>query len=96
MAQWFEGGSDTFFFKGTNGRWRDVLTAEDLALYEKAVERLEPDLRQWLEGDWPRPTLSPAPLNSDTDALICRHPIIALRRVVLGRARKRLRVECRW
>jgi aryl sulfotransferase len=50
MALVFEGGSDRFFFKGTNGRWRDVLTAEDLALYETAVARLEPDLRRWLEG----------------------------------------------
>ena len=50
MALVFEGGSDRFFFKGTNGRWRDVLTAEDLALYETAVARLEPELRRWLEG----------------------------------------------
>jgi len=26
------GGSDAFIFKGTNGRWRNVLTAGDLAL----------------------------------------------------------------
>jgi aryl sulfotransferase len=49
MAMWFEGGSDRFFFKGTNGRWRGLLTAEDLAQYETAAARLEPDLRRWLE-----------------------------------------------
>jgi aryl sulfotransferase len=32
-------GSDGFFFKGTNGRWRDVLDAADLAMYEKTCAR---------------------------------------------------------
>ena len=46
----FEGGAKRFFFKGTNGRWRDVLDAEDLALYEEAKQRvLEPACAQWLE-----------------------------------------------
>jgi aryl sulfotransferase len=46
----FEGGSEGFFFKGTNGRWRDVLTSEDLALYEEAKERvLTPECAKWLE-----------------------------------------------
>ena len=40
-----------FFNKGTNGRWRYVLTDDDLALYEKAVERsLTPQLRAWMES----------------------------------------------
>jgi aryl sulfotransferase len=43
-------GMASFFYKGTNGRWRDVLTHEDLALYERAVTALEPELRAWLEG----------------------------------------------
>jgi aryl sulfotransferase len=46
----FSGGPDTFLYKGTNGRWRDALTAEDLALYEAAAARLDPGLRAWLEG----------------------------------------------
>jgi hypothetical protein len=29
-----------FFFKGTNGRWRDVLSAEELDLCEEAVARV--------------------------------------------------------
>lgn len=50
MAMVFEGGPERFFFKGTNGRWRDVLTPDDLALYEKAASALDPDLRAWLEN----------------------------------------------
>ena len=50
MAMAFEGGADRFFFKGTNGRWHDVLTDDDLALYEAAAATLDPTLRQWLEG----------------------------------------------
>jgi aryl sulfotransferase len=46
----FEGGVDRFFHKGTNGRWRDVLTDDDLALYDKAAATLAPNLRAWLEG----------------------------------------------
>jgi aryl sulfotransferase len=46
----FEGGANTFFFKGTNGRWRDVLTADELREYDKAVARaLTPDCAEWLE-----------------------------------------------
>ncbi|MGH2759067.1 MAG: sulfotransferase domain-containing protein [Actinomycetota bacterium] len=50
METVFEGGAERFFFKGTNGRWRDVLTSEDLALYKEAASKLEPDLRRWLES----------------------------------------------
>jgi aryl sulfotransferase len=50
MAMIFEGGSDRFFFKGTNGRWRDVLTTDDLGLYETAASKLDPELRDWLEN----------------------------------------------
>ena len=46
----FEGGHATFLNKGVNGRWRDDLTAEDLALYQSRVEaELSPDLAAWLE-----------------------------------------------
>lgn len=46
----FEGGHDTFFNKGTNGRWRTDLTADDLALYHARVEaELPPALARWLE-----------------------------------------------
>ncbi|HEX2383513.1 MAG TPA: sulfotransferase domain-containing protein [Acidimicrobiales bacterium] len=45
----FEGGAARFFYKGTNGRWRETLTDDDLALYEDAAIRLDPELRTWLE-----------------------------------------------
>ena len=47
-AVW-DGGSDRFFYKGTNGRWRDVVTAEDLALYDQVAARMTPGLARWIE-----------------------------------------------
>lgn len=45
----FKGGGATFFNKGTNGRWRDVLTPEDVARYEAEVARnLTPECAEWL------------------------------------------------
>jgi aryl sulfotransferase len=35
----FKGGAPTFFHSGTNGRWRDTLTAEDCRSYETTAER---------------------------------------------------------
>lgn len=44
------GGTDSFFFKGTNGRWRDQLGPEELALYQsKIAQRLTPACAAWLE-----------------------------------------------
>lgn len=46
----FKGGSQTFIHMGTNGRWREVLTREDLELHAAAVARvLTPDCARWLE-----------------------------------------------
>jgi aryl sulfotransferase len=46
----FVGGAETFLHKGTNGRWRDVLTAAELARYDAAVARiLSDDMAAWLE-----------------------------------------------
>jgi aryl sulfotransferase len=43
-------GLKTFFFKGTNGRWREVLTAKELAMYEAAKARvLTPDCADYTE-----------------------------------------------
>lgn len=33
-------GLDTFFFKGTNGRWKEVLTEAELVMYEQAKARV--------------------------------------------------------
>lgn len=47
-ALW-EGGGDSFIHKGTNGRWRDVLTPGDVAAYEaRARAELGPDCADWL------------------------------------------------
>jgi aryl sulfotransferase len=48
-------GGTTFFNKGTNGRWRDVLTPEDIARYEAEVaQHLTPECAHWLEtGELP-------------------------------------------
>lgn len=44
----FEGGLKNFVYKGTNGRWHDTLTPEDLQKYESVVsERLTPDCAHW-------------------------------------------------
>ncbi len=46
----FKGGLKNFVFKGTNGRWRDVLTADELAAYERRVaEMLASDCAAWME-----------------------------------------------
>jgi aryl sulfotransferase len=47
----FDGGAARFFHKGFNGRWRDVLTDEDLALYAAKVrDKFSPGLARWVEG----------------------------------------------
>jgi len=45
----WDGGAQTFINKGVNGRWREVLSAEENAAYEKrAVTELEGPCAQWL------------------------------------------------
>jgi aryl sulfotransferase len=45
----WDGGAATFIHRGTNGRWRDVLTPEDNARYERmARERLGEECARWL------------------------------------------------
>ena len=47
----FAEGPKRFFNKGVNGRWRDVFTEGDLALYDAKVrEKFSPGLAAWLEG----------------------------------------------
>jgi aryl sulfotransferase len=42
-------GSRTFFNKGTNGRWRDVVSEADLALYDAKVKAmLSPECALWV------------------------------------------------
>jgi aryl sulfotransferase len=45
----FQAGGNTFFNKGTNGRWKDSLTAADLRKYEEVVHaNLTPECAHWL------------------------------------------------
>jgi len=48
-------GGSTFINKGTNGRWKDMLTEADLAKYAaKVEEKLSPACARWLEtGELP-------------------------------------------
>ena len=46
--QLWEGGLKNFVYKGTNGRWLDTLTSEDLQKYDEVVsENLTPDCAHW-------------------------------------------------
>lgn len=46
----FDGGADAFFYRGGNGRWRDVLGESQLEQYRRQVERdLPGDAAAWLE-----------------------------------------------
>ncbi|MBX9698083.1 MAG: sulfotransferase domain-containing protein [Acetobacteraceae bacterium] len=53
-ALW-DGGAGTFVHRGVNGRWRDVLTAEDCSRYEaRALAELGPACARWLAtGEMP-------------------------------------------
>ena len=45
----WDGGAETFVHKGTNGRWRGMLSAEDSAAYERrAIAELGPEAAAWL------------------------------------------------
>jgi len=47
-ALW-DGGAETFIHRGTNGRWRETLTAADCAEYEtRAIAELGPECAAWL------------------------------------------------
>ena len=47
----FKGGAKTFINKGTNGRWRSVLTSDELKMYDATVAReLTPDCHTWIEN----------------------------------------------
>lgn len=46
----WNGGAQTFMHKGTNARWRDVLSSEEIARYERtAREKLGFECATWLE-----------------------------------------------
>ena len=46
----WEGGAKTFINKGTNGRWKDLLSEEEAVKYDKiASEKLSPECARWLK-----------------------------------------------
>jgi aryl sulfotransferase len=50
MQMAFEGGIKGFIFKGTNGRWRDILTNDEVAAYRaRAAALLPDDAARWVE-----------------------------------------------
>lgn len=50
----WKNGAQTFINKGTNGRWKDVLSAGELALYEDAKRKTLPEAcARWLETGGP-------------------------------------------
>jgi aryl sulfotransferase len=63
----FKDGAQTFFFKGTNGRWRGQLSDEELAMYDETATRvLTPECRAWLEQGrvaWESVTVATAQVN---------------------------------
>jgi len=50
VTDFFEGGlSASFIHKGTNGRWRDILSSDEVRKYEDiAASRLTPECAHWL------------------------------------------------
>jgi aryl sulfotransferase len=45
----WEGGAQTFIHKGTNGRWHDMLTEDDISAYEaRAIAELDQACADWL------------------------------------------------
>ena len=45
----WDGGAETFIHRGTNGRWREVLTVEDNARYDaRADAELGAEAAHWL------------------------------------------------
>ncbi|MGR3342567.1 MAG: sulfotransferase domain-containing protein [Paracoccaceae bacterium] len=46
------GGAKQFIYKGTNGRWKAVLTDDDLSAYDRTAAReLSADCRVWLQAN---------------------------------------------
>jgi aryl sulfotransferase len=55
LDQVFNGGGKTFIHKGTNGRWKDVLSAEEIARCDEVMaKKLTPDCAHWVKtGEMP-------------------------------------------
>ena len=52
-AMW-EGGGATFINKGTNGRWRDILSSGEIETYQqRVISELGEPCAQWLADGGP-------------------------------------------
>ena len=50
LVERFKEGGRSFLNQGTNGRWRDALTEDDLSLYDPVAARsASPECREWIE-----------------------------------------------
>jgi aryl sulfotransferase len=50
LDKFFSGGGETFIHKGTNGRWKDVLSAEEIARCDEVAARyLTRECAHWLK-----------------------------------------------
>lgn len=50
MGTIFNGGANSFFKAGTNGRWKDILSADEIALCDEVAAReLTPECAHWLK-----------------------------------------------
>jgi aryl sulfotransferase len=50
-GKFWKGEAKTFMHQGANGRRRDILSDEEIALYDGACERaLTPECREWLKN----------------------------------------------
>lgn len=48
-GDFWDGGAQSFIHKGTNGRWREILSAQESAKYEhRAAEELDRECAHWL------------------------------------------------
>ena len=51
LNRFFQRGAQTFINKGTNGRWRDILSAEEIDKCDHiAAQKLTPDCAAWLRN----------------------------------------------
>ena len=48
--EFFDHGAVGFMNKGTNDRWKDMLSEEDLAMYDERASQLDASHRNWLEN----------------------------------------------
>lgn len=50
VVEYFDNGPERFLNKGVNGRWKDFLTADDLARYDALIRsKLSPAHARWIE-----------------------------------------------